>query len=78
MTYTSRNPMPGDELTLGRDNTGQAFRNGRCETQSFFDDGAKMAQLVHGRRCYVVLVRKSGADLDDERSTRGVFREGDS
>ena len=30
-TYTSRNPMPGDELALGRDDTGQGFRNGRRE-----------------------------------------------
>ena len=30
-TYTSRNSMPGDELALGRDDTGQAFRNGRRE-----------------------------------------------
>ena len=30
-TYTARNPMPGDELAHERDDTGQAFRNGRRE-----------------------------------------------
>ena len=42
MTYASRYTVPSDVLTLGRNDTRQAFRDRRCETQSFFDDGAKI------------------------------------